>query len=293
MPSSHVLFRPRKRGASILPVAIFFAAACNDGASQGMADGGGRDFAAASPDLRTNNPPNPLGRGPAPVDIGSPTNLAAAGSYVVLAKTGITNVTGSAISGGHLGLSPAAASFITGFALMVDTTNMFATSAAVVSPRKIYASNYAAPTPSNLTTAVLGMQAAYRDAAGRTNPDFLNLDGGQLGGKTLTPGLYTWGSGINIAADVTIAGGSNDVWIFQTSNDLDLSSSKKVVVSGGAQAQNIFWQVAGQVTIHANAHFEGIILSQTAITLQTTATLHGRALAQSLVAIDNSTITAP
>ena len=66
-----------------------------------------------------------------------------------------------------------------------------------------------------------------------------------------------------------------------------------VILSGGAQAKNIFWQVAGQVTIHANAHFEGIILSQTAITLQTNATLHGRALAQSLVALDNNAITAP
>jgi hypothetical protein len=66
-----------------------------------------------------------------------------------------------------------------------------------------------------------------------------------------------------------------------------------VILTGGAQAKNIFWQVAGKVTIHANAHFEGIILCQTAVTLQTTATMHGRALAQSLVAIDNNAITAP
>jgi hypothetical protein len=66
-----------------------------------------------------------------------------------------------------------------------------------------------------------------------------------------------------------------------------------VILSGGAQAKNIFWQVAGRVTIHANAHFEGIIFAKTGITLQTSASLHGRALAQSLVAIDNNAITAP
>ena len=293
-------FRPGAGLTATLPFALLFAGACNGNSSPGSVDGGPRDFAmgsadlAAPPaDLRTNNPPNPAGRGPAPVDIGASTNLAAAGSYVLLAKTGITNVTGSSITGGNLGLSPAAASFITGFALTLDPTNVYATSPAVVPPGKVYASSYATPTPTNLTTAVLSMQAAYSDAASRTNPDFLNLNSGNIGGKTLVPGLYTWGSSVAIAADVTIAGGSSDVWIFQISNDLDLSSDKSVTLSGGAQAKNVFWQVAGQVTVHANAHFEGIILSQTAITLQTTATLHGRALAQSLVAIDNNAVTAP
>jgi hypothetical protein len=73
------------------------------------------DLATFSPDMTINNPMNPAGLGPAPVEIGASTNLAAAGSYVLLAKTGITNVTASAITGGNLGLSPAAASFITGF----------------------------------------------------------------------------------------------------------------------------------------------------------------------------------
>ena len=114
-----------------------------------------------------------------------------------------------------------------------------------------------------------------------------------LGGLTLAPGLYKWGTGVTIPTDVTIAGGANDVWIFQISNGLDLSAAKNVILSGGAQAKNIYWQVAGAVTLHATSHFEGIILSKTGITLQTTATLHGRALAQSLVALDNNAITAP
>lgn len=272
--------------AVFVSVAVLHAA-CGDGAS-----GTNADAAGGGPDAM-HNPPNPSGLGPAPVDLGSPTDLSAAGSYVLLAKTGITNVTGSSITGGNLGLSPAAASFITGFALIADSTNVFSTSASVVSPAKIYASNYAPPTPSNLTTAILAMQTAYTDAAGRTNPDFKNLGSGNIGGQTLVPGLYTWGTGVTIPTDVTIAGGATDVWIFQITNDLDLSSAKHVILSGGAQASNIYWQVAGKVTLHENSHFEGVILAKTGITIQTTASMHGRALAQSLVALDNNAITAP
>ncbi|MEP6863059.1 MAG: ice-binding family protein [Deltaproteobacteria bacterium] len=258
------------------------------------------DSQAATPDSSTqphadaaNNPPNPGGAGPAPVALGTTSDPAAPGSYVLLAKTGITNVTGSLITGGQVGLSPAAASFITGFALIADAGNTYSTSVSVAAPGKVFASDYAVPTPSNLTTSVLAMQAAYSDAASRTNPDYLNLESGNLGGLTLAPGLYRWGTGVTIPTNVTISGGANDVWIFQISNDLDLSTGTTVLLAGGASAKNVFWQVAGATTIHANAHFEGIILDQTSITVQTNASMNGRALAQSLVAIDNNAITAP
>ncbi|HUH02966.1 MAG TPA: ice-binding family protein [Kofleriaceae bacterium] len=259
--------------ALVLPLA-FSLTACGDGDA-------------------SNNPDNPAGLGPAPVALGATTDLAGAGSYVLLAKTGITNVTGSSITGGHLGISPAAASFVTGFSLTADSTTTFSTSPSVVAPGKVYASDYGTPTPANLTAAVLEMQAAYTDAAGRTTPDHLNLASGDIGGQTLAPGLYTWGSTVTIAQDVSISGGANDVWIFQISDDLDLSTDTSVLLSGGAQAKNIFWQVAGQATIHAGAHFEGVILAQTAITLQTNASMVGRALSQTLIAIDDNGITAP
>ncbi len=270
------------RSKLVLPFALLFAAACGD-------DGGSVD----GPDATTNNPPNPDGLGPAPVDLGTTTDLAASGSYVLLAKSGITNVTGSAITGGHVGLSPMAASFITGFDLTADTTNVFSTSPSVVAPSKVYAADYTTPTPTNLTTAVLDMQAGYTDAATRTNADFLNLESGEIGGETLAPGLYRWGTGVTIPDDVTISGGADDVWIFQIENDLDVSTGMSVLLSGGADPNNIYWQVAGEVTIHANAHFEGIILCQTGITLQTDATMTGRALSQSLIALDDNAITAP
>jgi len=220
----------------------------------------------------------------------APVLLGTAGNFAILAKTGISSVPSSAVTG-DIGVSPAAASFITGFTLSADATNVFSTSTQVVG--RVYAANYAVPTPTNLTTAVLDMQTAYTDAAGRPTPNFLNLGSGNIGGLTLVPGLYQWGSSVTIPADVTLSGGASDVWIFQMSGDLTVSASKRITLAGGAQAKNIFWQVAGQVTIGAGAHFEGIILSQTAITLQTGATMNGRALAQSQVALDSATVTKP
>ena len=247
-------------------------------------------LAGCGSDSASANQRNPNGAGPAPVSLGSAGALGAAGSYAILAKTGISNVTGSTVTG-DLGLSPAAASFITGFSLVADSTNVFSSSSSVVG--KVYAANYAVPSPSNLTTAIGSMETAYTDAAGRSTPDFLELGTGNIGGLTLAPGLYKWTSTVTIPTNVTIAGGANDVWIFQTSGDLSIAAAKNVTLSGGAQAKNIFWQVAGHATLGATSHFEGIILSKTAITLQTGASMNGRALAQSQVALDNNAITQP
>jgi hypothetical protein len=149
------------------------------------------------------------------------------------------------------------------------------------------------PTSINLTTAVENMITAYNDAAGRPNPDFLELATGNIGGKTLTPGLYKWTTSVTVPSSVTISGGANDIWIFQISGDLLASSAINVNLIGGAQAKNIFWQVAGQVTIGTTAHFEGIILSWTGITFQTGASFKGRALAQTAVVLDGNAVILP
>lgn len=217
-------------------------------------------------------------------------NLGAAGRFVVLAKTGISSVPASVITG-DLGLGPAAASYVTGFSLVADATNVFANATQVVG--KVYAANYAVPTPSNLTTAVSNMEGAYTDAAGRPTPDFLELGTGNIGGKTLAPGLYKWTSTITVPTDVTIAGGANDVWIFQTSGDLITSAATRVTLAGGALAKNIFWQVAGKATLGVGSHFEGVLLCKTEVTLQTAATMNGRVLAQTQVALQQATLTQP
>jgi hypothetical protein len=215
-------------------------------------------------------------------------NLGAAINYVILAKSAINNSSTSAVTG-DLGLSPAATSYITGLSLTNATG--YATSSQVTG--KLYAADMAAPTPITLTTSVENMITAYNDAAGRPSPDFVELATGNIGGKTLSPGLYKWTNTVTAPANVTISGGPNDVWIFQIAGNLTVSSAVKFTLTGGAQAKNIFWQVAGTVTIGTTAHIEGTILSMTGITLQTGASLKGHALAQTAVILDSSVVTMP
>jgi len=168
---------------------------------------------------------------------------------------------------------------------------VFSTSPQIVG--KAFAADYAVPTPSNLTTAVSNMQAAYNDAAGRPTPNFTELGTGNIGGMTLVPGLYKWTSTVTIPADVVLSGGANDVWIFQTTGDLTMAAAMHVTLSGGAQAKNIFWQVAGNTTFGAGSHFEGVVLGKTDIKLVTGATMNGRALSQTQVVLQQATLTQP
>lgn len=214
--------------------------------------------------------------------------LGTSGNYVIMAKEAINNNPTSAITG-DIALSPAATSYITGFSLTNQTGNAISDQIDGL----IYAADMAAPTPNNLTTAIGNMMTAYTDAAGRSLPDFLELATGSIGGLSLSPGLYKWTNTVNVASDITITGNSTDVWIFQIAENLSVSSSSKVILSGGAQAKNIFWQVAGQATFGADSHFEGVILSMTGITFQSRASLYGRAFAQTAVVLDENIITHP
>jgi hypothetical protein len=216
-------------------------------------------------------------------------NLGTAGTYAILAKSGISTVPASAITG-NLGVSPAAGTYITGFSLIADATNAFSTSTQVTG--KVYAADHTAPTPSNLTTAIGDMQLAFTDAAGRA-PDVTELGAGNIGGMILTPGVYKWATGVSIATDVTLTGRASDVWIFQIAQDLTMSSAVKVLLAGGATPKNVFWQVAGLVDLGTTAHCEGVVLTQAAVTLRTGASINGRLLAQTAVTIDSSTVVAP
>jgi hypothetical protein len=220
---------------------------------------------------------------------GARVDLGRAEGYVILAKTGISTVPASAITG-NLGVSPAAASYITGFSLTADATNAFSMSPQVTG--RVYAADYASPTPSELTTAVSDMELAFTDAAGRA-PDVTELGAGDIGGMTLTPGVYQWGTGLLIPTDVTLAGDATDVWIFQVAQDLTVSNATSVVLSGGAKPENVFWQVSGEVTLGTTAHFEGVVLTQTSVTLRTGASMSGRLFAQTAANLDGSTLVEP
>ena len=216
-----------------------------------------------------------------------PVNLGTAAPFAILSKAGVTTSPPSIITG-NIGVSPIASTAITGLALTLDSSGMFSTSTQVTG--KIYAANYASPTPANLTTAIGDMGTAYTDAAGRVSPDFTELYAGDLSGRTLAPGLYKWSTDVLINSTVTLAGPADRIWIFQISGDLTMGSGAQVVLSGGALAGNVFWQVAGGAIIGTTAHVEGTVLSATAVTLKSGASVNGRLLAQTNVTLINNTL---
>jgi uncharacterized repeat protein (TIGR01451 family) len=233
-----------------------------------------------------------------------PVNLGTAGNFAILAESAITT-TGSTAITGDIGVSPAAQSFIQGFGLSADPSNTFSTSALVTG--KVYAADDTAPTPAYMTSAVSAMTAAYNDAAGRATPDATNVDAGILGGETFTPGLYKWTTGVTIAAGgtpsttVTLNGGPNDVWIFQISGDLTVadggttSTGAQIILTGGAQAKNVFWAVGGLTgaTLGSYSTFNGNILAAKQIIMNAGAILNGRALSQTQITMIADTVSLP
>jgi Ice-binding-like len=97
--------------------------------------------------------------------------------------------------------------------------------------------------------------------------------------------LYKWATGVAISTDVTLSGGPDDVWIFQVAGPLNQASATHLTLAGGAMAKNIFWQVAGAVTIGSTSHFEGVVLGKTMIAVNTGASVNGRPLAQTAITL--------
>jgi hypothetical protein len=218
-----------------------------------------------------------LGKGPSPVALG------AAGDYVILAKSEITNVPTSAVTG-NVGLSPAAGSAIgitcaevTGVINAVDT---------------------AGPLPcgvmdaTGLTAAIGASGTAYTDAQGRA-PDYTELAAGNIGGLNLSAGTYKWSSAVTIPTTLTLTGGPNDVWIFQIAQGLTVSSGVQVILVGGALPQNVYWATFGVVALGTTSKFNGVILSQTSIAMNTGATINGRMFAGTAVTLEQNTVTQP
>jgi hypothetical protein len=230
-----------------------------------------------------------------------PVSLGTAADYVILAKSGISTVPKSVITG-DIAVSPITATAMTGFDFTLDSlTTTFSTSTQVIG--KAYAATYAAPIPTHLTTAVGFMEAAYTDAEGRPNADSSRKDlgagtlGGKYGGPTaqLTPGVYTFSSDVQLAGNIHFKGsggsGPDDVFIMQIAGNLLQDGAFTVILEAGATAENIFWQVAGHVVVGAGAHMEGVLLVKTAVTFETLSSLNGRVLAQTACSLQKATIT--
>jgi hypothetical protein len=212
-----------------------------------------------------------------------PVKLRSAGSFVILTETGITDVAASKVKG-NIGASP-----ITGAADLLTCAEV---------KGKILSIDAQGPQPCGLVSptklgkAVTDMQHAYKDAARRI-PTVTELGAGNIGGLTLAPGVYSWSSGLLIPTNVTLHGSATDVWIFQVAQNVDIASATQILLSGGATPANIFWQVAGAVTIGTTAQFEGVVLSKTAISMATGASIHGRLYAQTAVSLEKNAVSEP
>lgn len=211
--------------------------------------------------------PSVMAAGPSPVNLGS------AARFTILAGAAV-NITGGGAIFGDVGASPIAGSAITATAAQVAGT--------------IYTVDATGPTgsvmdPALLTAAKMDLTTAYNDAVGRTpipTGTYLNPNGGNIGGQNLVPGLYKFtGTALVTGADVTLTGGANDVWIFQIAADLQVGSGIQVILAGGAQAENVFWQVGTSAVLGTSSAFKGTIMADQAITMNTSSTLEGRALA--------------
>ena len=261
-----------------------------------------------------------------PVSVG----IGRASEYAILAKSGISTTDGDDVSiiTGNIGVSPIATTALTGFGLQLDeATELFSVTDQISG--RAYAADYGTTTAVALTTAVSNMEAAYTDAAGRsTSSGKLNLGFGALGGlggddaseqdqmldlgggsyggvsdRPLERGVYTFGSSVTIKNNLFFNGTDTDVFIIQISGDLIVEGSTRVHLDNAKdvendedklpKAENIFWQVAGQVTVRPGAEFEGIILGMNAVTFGRMAKLNGRVLTQKACTLIKSTITQP
>lgn len=231
-------------------------------------------------------------------------DLGTAGNFVVLSKAAITDVPTSAITG-DVGASPitgaaiaVSCSEVTGTIWQVDDAYTSASTTCAVSGT---ANSNAGKT--YVDTAILDMGTAYDTAVDVTaNPAgtgaFLDVGSGTLGtpgvSRDFVPGVYTWGTAVTITDDIYLNGSATDVWVFQISGTLDISSAKQVHLTGGAMPANVFWAVTGNVTLGTTSVFEGNILTTgtSHIAMLTGATLHGRALSDGEVWLQSSTVSA-
>ena len=225
--------------------------------------------------------------------------LGAAGNCAILAKSGISALPSSHITG-DVAVSPIAATAIAGFSLIADSTSAFSTTAQVTG--QVKGASHAVPTPSDLTTVASDVETACADAASRLIADGakLNLGSGLLGStpfgdldNPLTAGVYTFNTGVTIGADLYFDGTDTDVFIIQMTGNLVQVKNTQVIFLNGVLAKNIFWQISGHVVVHADAHLQGILLVKTDVTFKTSSSLYGRVLAQTACNLQKATITKP
>lgn len=253
-------------------------AGCGSGGQSG-------DLGAAGSDVGTLTAPGVgggvggAGRGPSPI------NLRTATDFVILARTAITASPGSSVSG-NVGLNPTTGARIGLTCLEVSGV--------------IYTVDSAGPLPCRVIDA-RRLRAAESDAIngfendGRLRvADYSDLSAGNIGGRNFGPATYAWSTGVQIASNLTLTGGPNDVWIFLITQDLRVGPDVSIVLAGGALPQNIFWlTLISDMEFGANSQFKGIVMAETSIIMHSGASLDGRLMAATSIALDQNRVTQP
>lgn len=259
MLKTSLLFHARLLGAL---VAIAYLAGCS-----------GSNCNCAVPSFHGTPPPGTVLTCAQNAVTGISVPLGSAATFAVLGGSTVTNTVTPTIVSGDLGVSPGSA--VTGFP------------PGTVVMGSIHAADPVA------AQAQLDLTTAYNNAAGRVNPIAIPAD---IGGKTLTPGLYKAPVSLAITGNLTLdgQGNPNSVFIFQMASTLATSVNSTVTLINQANACNVFWQVGSSATIQTTSVFNGNILAQASITINTGAVVNGRALARSgAVTLDDNMITKP
>jgi hypothetical protein len=233
-------------------VVVFAGGCCDDDKKFGMFSSSG-----------------PGGSGQAAVPLGT------AGNFAILAGSTVTNIGGTSVSGGDIGVNGPSA---TGFPPGTTTGTIFTTP----------------PDGGVITPAQADLTTAFNDAAGRTT-GVVTL-AGDLGGLTIAPGLYNSTSTLGITGTLMLdaVGDPDGVFIFQIASGLTTATGSQVLLSGGAQAANVYWQVGSSAVLGTGSSFEGNILADQSITLDNGATLNGRALTRiGAVTLDTNVVVVP
>jgi len=218
-------------------------------------------------------------------------NLGNASNYIILAETAVTTSGTSHITG-DIGLGVGDSTFF-GFSQVMDASNQSSTSSKVTG--KLYAANYASPTPTVIAKAISDMEAAYNDVSLRT-PDFYNAGAEDISGRTFATGIYGWGGAVSTAAGstVTLNGSATDIWIFQIAGAFSTGANSHILLIGGARPENVYWVNTGTATTFgANSIVNGNILSNGYITSGANVNFTGRILSKTAATLDGDTVQVP
>ena len=205
-------------------------------------------------------------------------NLGSVSTFAVLAGSEITNTGPTSIqgtAGGDIGLHPGPGVAITIFPGQTELTTT----------GEIFLADATAQ------EAQVDLLVAYNNAIAQTSDETIAAD---LGGRTLTTGVYTSESSIMLTGVLTLDGGNdpNAVFIFVAGSTLTTISGSQIVLTNGAQACNVYWAIGSSVTLGTNSIFAGTIMAQTSITATTGAQIAGQLLAMNgAVTLDNNSIT--